>query len=509
MTRVCLVAMGLPAFVAGRRHAGPGLRSAQFAVALARAGYQVTLFCVMPEGQPLPKDLDYAVPFVRERVHCRFVYEKQCRADGVGAQAASLEATALVGVTAYASSVALRLDLGVPMWADLFGDLMAEAQAKASACGDDSCLVHFWSLLSPVLTHADRFSAVSSAQADALVGQLGLCGRLSAATSGESMVAVLPCGAEVDAPRSEEDEGSADGREGSEEVGLRGRELPADAHILLWSGGFNTWCDIDTLTKGFACAAAADPRMHWVVTGGSIPGHEEASYRRFLHSKHLRNCADRVHCLGWVDSRLLATYYREADLGVVIERDLYERRFGSENRAVHWMAHGLPFVTTALSELGDLACENGAAFRVQPGSAKSLSQTLSYCFADEGRIRSAGVAARRLAEQRFDYSTTTAPLLEWVADPRRAGDFGRERVLRAGLLSEPETLADVLEAYLAGLGPAELGRRSSRWLWRRLRASLRDRIGLRNSETARTPDAGTPDAGAPDVRTPDATAPDA
>ncbi len=462
MSRLCLVGVGLPAFVAGREHAGPGLRSAHFAVAAARAGHEVLLVCVLPETRALEPAFVHApvasVGGLRAAaIRTVFAHEKGFPHSPLREQIEAFDPQALVGVTAYGASVALRIGLQVPMWADVFGDLMAEAQAKSLAAGSDACLVHFWSLLAPVLNRADRFSAVSTAQAHALVGQLGLCGRLSAATAGENFVRVIPCSAEPPSPELH----------GVGRFRLRGEVVPQDARIVLWSGGFNTWCDVDTFARGIELAMDADVSLHLVVTGGSIGGHDERTYERFRSLVERSRNVARVHLLGWIESDGLVGCYADADLGIIVERDLYERRHGSENRAVHWMAHGLPFATTALSEFGGYACAAGCAFAIEAGSPASLSETLGAVFAHPSALASASARCRELAGREFSYASAK-PFLDWAASPIKAGDHGCERPLRPGLLSEPEALADVLEAYLAGLSLMELGRRSTRWLWRRV-----------------------------------------
>src|SRR5690606_5240663 len=54
-----------------------------------------------------------------------------------------------------------------------------------------------------------------------------------------------------------------------------------DDFPVLWSGGFNTWTDVEMLVEGFAEAMAEHPRLRLVCTGGPVLGHDESTYSRF------------------------------------------------------------------------------------------------------------------------------------------------------------------------------------------------------------------------------------
>ena len=451
-----MIAMGVPSFVPARRHAGPGLRAAHLATALARNGHSVLLACICRDGEEttevapaLPAGIELF--FVEE---ARFAGQAACRRIEVFAP------DCIVGVTVYAASLARRLSLDVPMWADVFGDLLSEAQAKASRSGGDWSLVHFWSLLSPVLETADRFSAVSRAHSHALIGQLGLAGRLSASTAGEAMVEVIPCAAE--APRAD------DVRQRAQLRRRMRAQLGIDENALvaLCSGGFNTWCDVDTLARGLRMTLEGSPRVHVLVTGGVIPGHDEVTYGRFLDNLG-EGDRDRVHVLGWTDSARLPDIYACADVGLNIELPLYERRFGAENRVIEWMAHGLPCITTACSEPGADLVERGLSIRSDPGDARELAAILLSHVAARWQLGEMGERGRVYAREHLDFQTTAAPLLQWAGAPCFASDHDRDRLLRLGLLTHPQGSTEMLEAYVKELSTVDLLRRGLRWTLRR------------------------------------------
>lgn len=467
MSRIVVAGIGTPTFVPADRHFGPGRRTTHFAFALADAGHDVTVFWIADDGVTETASTRVSTPR-GATLEARSV-PVHAFADGrVGRLLDELAPSALVGATVHASAqLARAAGPGIPLWADVFGDPMAEAQAKAAADGDDSSLAKFWDALALVLARGDRFSAVSVAQSHALVGQLGLAGRLGGAVLGDDLVAVIPCAAE---PSSESSYAPA-----SEATlpGLRGDLVPKDAFVALFTGSFNTWCDVGTMVSGVERAMDLDATLCFVATGGAIPGHHSATARdidrRIASSRH----RGRFHLLGWIPSTRLAGLYRESDVGLNIERTIYERRLGAENRVTEWMAYGVPAITTGQSELGRSLVDRGLAFGVRPGDVEDLGRTLVYLARDRERLRATALACKEDAARRATFAVTARPLLEWCKAPvSRPPD---RRPARLALVSDPRALSGLLEQYVATLGPFELGYRSVRWVWRRVSRRLANR----------------------------------
>lgn len=467
--------MGVPSLVSAKRHAGPGLRAAHFATALVDAGHQVLLLAVVGEDEDISQATSR--PESTDGVTVEFLFERDLFSRAQRARIERFAPQAVVGATVYAASLAARLRLAVPLWADVFGDLMAEAQAKAVRTESDWSLVHFWTLLRDVLENADRFSAVSEAQAHALVGQLGLAGRLSARTAGDDLVATIPCAA----PPARK----VDRRTARRELGYGDSDF-----VLLASGGVNTWCDVQTLCRGVAEAMRADPRVRLLVTGGGIPGHDDRSHAELLQGLVGLDVA-RVKVLGWVDSDRLPIIYAASDLALHIEKNLYERRLGAENRVVEWLANGLPCVTTAQSETGRLLVEEGLALRCELGDGADLASVIREAAVESrqeratanaggwevqttgmGRLGASAVRGRAWVIRERGLGDTARPLLEWCQSPRFASDRDGARFLRLGLISHPQSSLEMLEAYVAGLSLREVVRRGTRWVVRRLWASV-------------------------------------
>jgi len=215
-----------------------------------------------------------------------------------------------------------------------------------------------------------------------------------------------------------------------------------------------------------------DPDIHMVATGGAVPGHDECTYEEFRarlrSSRHHR----RFHDLGWLERSALARLYATAHVGLNIERALYERTLGAENRVVEWMCHGVPAVTTAASESGRDLVRRGLAFETVPGLPAALAEVLVALSRDRERVRRVGLQCAAHAEQSCTYRATAAPLVEWCASPQRVV-AGAGRRLRVALASEPLALSGLLEDYLAEIPAHRLAYRSVRWVWRRLTRSRR------------------------------------
>lgn len=458
MSRICLIATGVPSGVESETHHGPGLRASHFAAALSTAGCEVLVVAILPQGDSNRGRLPSSFTVAGREVGLVETTEKELGGDALAARIASFSPDALVGVSAMASAMACKLVGDLPLWADLFGDLMAEAQAKAAVYSNDSVLPRFWGMLAQGLERADRFSAVSSRQADALIGQLGMAGRLSKATLGEELVHVIPC-----APTRKRPVDDARVAQLRRELGLEG------AFVVLSSGSLNTWCDVDVLYDALAQAMRACPKIHFVATGGSVAGHDERSYERFASCVSDGTYSERFHLVGWRPASELPVYYGLADLGLNVERPCYERWLGSENRVVEWLAAGVPVLSTALSEQGRELADRDVIHRLEPGAPESIASVLVEFESDRSRLADLERNGVRYAGESITPDTTAASLVAWALDPTRASDSRSVRLIRIGLVSEPKTMVALLESYVDELGTAELVRRGARWIWRRLR----------------------------------------
>lgn len=318
----------------------------------------------------------------------------------------------LVVVGNYAAHAATSLKTDLPRWGDLAGSYMAEAQAKAYVYEDDFYLDYFRRQELAILSYYDYFSAVSQAQLHALVGELGLAGRLNRATYGQPLAFAAPIAFDDLPPLP-----------ASEPV-IRGRLCGPEDFALLWSGGFNTWTDVETLFAGVDAAMARCPRLHLVITGGQIDGHDEKTFPAFQSMVAGSPYRERYHFEGWVEQGLLYNYYLESDAGIILDRWSYEGLLGSRSRVLEWGRFGLPAISTLTSELMYELKAAGALFSFRHRDGPDLADLLARLAgaSDRVELRQAGRRLQTFALENYSPARVYEPILAWVEQPVYAPD---------------------------------------------------------------------------------------
>ena len=99
---------------------------------------------------------------------------------------------AILAVSYEVAAMVCEIDHPYPVWADMPGWIMAEAQLKATASQDDSFIDQFSKREKAVLRRADKISVVSHNQRHATLGELALLGRLNRRNLDYPLVHVLP-----------------------------------------------------------------------------------------------------------------------------------------------------------------------------------------------------------------------------------------------------------------------------------------------------------------------------
>jgi glycosyltransferase involved in cell wall biosynthesis len=308
---------------------------------------------------------------------------------------------------------ALFLSPQIPFWGDLFGSPLAEGQAKAVTVQDDSVLEPFARFEQVVLRRVDAVSAVSTHQEYATIGALAGCGRLNRHTDGYRLAYTIPATLDPQILPA------------AQSPFLRGPVVPPEAFVILWSGGFNTWTDIDTLFGGLEGAMAVRPELHFVATGGALPPHDSQTYPRFQSKVAASPYRARYHLLGWQPYEGLHNYYLESDLGLILDRWSYEGVLGSRTRLLDWLLYGLPAVVTVTAELTEELVREGLAFDFPHGDSAALAQLLVRLCGQRETLSATRERARQYVVERFAYSVACRPLVEWAKNPRRAPDAGK------------------------------------------------------------------------------------
>jgi glycosyltransferase involved in cell wall biosynthesis len=388
--RVLLVGVApLPRDAAARSLSFPGHRTDQFAHAVGRAGAATWAALLDEEGTGRPPERRFA--------RVEVLAAEAFRGGAVQALHDAFEPEAVVAAGGYhAARVVAALRTEAPRFIDLPGDLAAEAQLRAERHGPEAARDAL-AALALAVSVGDRFAVVGPSQRLALLGQLGLAGRLAAEVVGDDPAALIPvaCDGPGEAP-----------------------PLPSDGLQILWSGGYNTWMDGATLLAALEHAADRQPALRFVSTGGPVPGHDAGSHADFWRRARASRVADRMSDLGRVTRAEAVAALRASHVVVCVSRPCLEAELGSRLRIVEALAHGRPVVTT---EIGDLAREvaaAGAGLVVPPGDAGALAAALLRLGQRELAI-DCGHRGRRLWEARFGYDATTRPLVDWLSAPRR------------------------------------------------------------------------------------------
>ncbi len=401
-------------FEHARMNYAPGGRTWQFVQGLVADGIYPLVLCERMAGGYDGADPGIEIEQTDSVMIVRMSSEDFHAGDIIPNLIKAFDPGCLVGASARPSGRCVEVADGRPVWVDLFGDPMAEAQARAARCSEGDQLTAYRNLVATLVESGDVFSVVSGRQRDVAIGQLGVLGRLNRETAGRQMVHVLPCAAMGVATQAI----APDDRDPA-------WSIADDAFVILWSGGFNTWCDVETLVGGIENAMEKIEDLQLVVTGGAIAGHDELSWDRFRNLVEVSAFSDRIQLLGSLTTEELAWWVERADLGLVTEKVLYERELGSSGRMIAWLEAKLPFVATSQSELVQYCVDRGVAYAYHPGDPASLTSILLHVFEQRAALPEIGERARRLAREHFSIGKTTGPLRRWVSGAEKAPDLSR------------------------------------------------------------------------------------
>lgn len=324
----------------------------------------------------------------------------------------------IISVNTYPSYIAAGIKSLAPLWSDLNGWIMAEAQAQAFKMGSNDYLDHYFQMEKRVIEAADKLSAVSKAEAGALLGELGAFGRLNKESFGYKFVEHVPNGTEwLESEKKES------------ELRLAAIEnLPKEAFVLLWVGGYNTWVDEFTLFKGVNEAMAQCPNLYFVSTGGQISGLDGQTFEKFRKMIEESEYKNRFVFLGWVETAAMPIAYARAQAGINVDRRCVETLTGARNRINEMMKFGLPVITTRGSEIADEMTRVGAGISVKSGDHVALAAAIAKIYsewsASSDEFKEYSRKGMKYIEAECNYGVTLTPLIEWLENPRPAPDRG-------------------------------------------------------------------------------------
>ncbi len=452
MSRILAVGTG-PLFEKGvRNFSAHCLRTWHFVKPMLDAGHEVALYTlpIFSDQQDL-----VIVSGVEKKEIEGFEYSafKDCKDEFnlrvLNEACQSFRPDAMVGINSYPCSVLPRVSYVAPLWADFYGSVVFEGQAKSFVCQNNAKLGVYWNMERVALRRADRFSTVSMRQLYALHGELAAVGRMNRHTFSHRFATCIPSAYNPFlADLANREKGSLD---------IRGEKTPDDAFILLWSGGYNAWTDADVLFQGVESAMERCSDLHYVSTGGRIYGHDDMTYPRFREMVQGSRFTDRFHLLGWIDSHDLPRVYDQADLGLCVDSENLETMFGARTRLVSMLVAGLPALTTSGSEISDELIDAGVCLGCAQNGPQALADAIVNACSQRADLPQLGENGREHVLDRFNCETTTKEFLEWAAAPEFAPD-NQVKIERAAGQSNPfETAANPIETEQARLESSAIG----------------------------------------------------
>jgi glycosyltransferase involved in cell wall biosynthesis len=200
-----------------------------------------------------------------------------------------------------------------------------------------------------------------------------------------------------------------------------------DDFIVLWTGGYNTWTDIDTLFNGLVSAMEKNPKIKFVSTGGEIPEQDLKTYPRFLSMIEQSRFKDNFIMKGWIAGEDVPNYYFESDIGINIDKDIYEVRFGSKNRILDWMRAGLCVLSSNVCELTEIIEQEKIGYTFKPGDQGGLAAKILYLALHKDEVKTTGSNGKKFGTNEFSFNKTTRQLQAWVQNPSFAPDHDKER----------------------------------------------------------------------------------
>jgi glycosyltransferase involved in cell wall biosynthesis len=433
MSRVMIIGYG-PLPQSGMKYmSAPSLRTRHFLKPVLDAGHTVNLYLLpLPGTEGREGEVSAMVPDSYEGLALqRFTnHSGEFAIQTLTKQARQHKPDAIVGVNTYPSYVASMLATTLPVWGDLNGYWMAENQGRCRLDRNDDRLTESWAVERAIVRRVDQFSAVSRPQLHAVLGEMAATGRLNRHTFDFQFGHHIPNAA------YRWDDIILNNRENQKEPVLRGPVVPTDAFLILWSGGFNVWCDVSTMVEAMDTLMAGYSNVHFVSTGGQIEGVVTETYQQFLDLIDASPHKDRYHALGWIESDKLPSIYREADLGINVDSRNYETMFGARNRINAMAAEELAIATTIGTEISEWLDDGHAVIAAPMSNPEGLAKAIEPWIEQREELAFFGSNALRIMQEDFSYEKTTRALIEWLESPDLAPDNKTKLEINGGQLVE-------------------------------------------------------------------------
>jgi glycosyltransferase involved in cell wall biosynthesis len=267
-----------------------------------------------------------------------------------------------------------------------------------------------------LLDVGDFFVCASERQRDYWLGMLSGRGRLDRAAYAadptlRGLIDVVPYGCPEEPPPADRPV-------------LKGihPQIPADAFLIVWSGGAWEWFDPLSLLEAFAELGKEEPRARLYFMGlelrdRGVPPQRVA--RELQQRAEELGLAGRTVIFGdWVPYAERGSHLAESDVGVVAARPLAESRLAFRSRVLDHFWVGLPTIATRGDSLSELVEAEGAGFAFEPGDAAALRELLLR-LAREPELRASTAERAAALADRYRWSDAIAPLVAVCEQPWR------------------------------------------------------------------------------------------
>ncbi len=305
-----------------------------------------------------------------------------------------------VAISPHPAEFAILAGTSFPLWIDMNGMHPAEVHLSGDLSGEPRLeMLRILSLENTLLSRGDHYSAPSSRQAHAIMGELYLLGRLGPSAKNVVPVSPIPHCA-LEAPLSA---GATDTSQG---------------FSIISTGSFNSWFDGDTLFDGLEYAMRRNDRITFTSTGGSVPFADD-QYREFEKRSSGSEFRSRITLAGWVSEEELDRIQNEAGAAVYTDIACGETLLGARTRALDWISRGIPVVCTAGAEISETVVSKGMGIAVPQGDPVSLGEAFLKLAAEPETVRS--IREAQEVWRRGDGSMTTIfqPLIQWCREPEQ------------------------------------------------------------------------------------------
>lgn len=182
---------------------------------------------------------------------------------------------------------------------------------------------------------------------------------------------------------------------------LRRRLGWEEAFILLSLRSWEPIYGVDLLVRAFTRAAQQIPDLRLLLLGG---GSQAGLLRQLLTQTDLN---DRVYFGGHIGQGDLPDFYRAADLYLSASHS-----DGSSVSLMEALACGLPALVSDIPGNKEWITPDVQGWLFPDGNEDTLVESILQAYRQRGRLSEIGKAARRLAEQRADWTENSKVLLK-------------------------------------------------------------------------------------------------